>query len=220
MKKVLILVLSCKKLQDRKEGILNSYASLLGRYENVEICFYSDHEEKETNTYLLPCKFSYSHRDNEIKVITAFNYLIQEVFKDEYDWYFFVDDDTFVNIPSLVEKIDEFDENFPVGMDIRGQWEALKYLSGGAGFLIPSKIREKFSNLENFDTGFSDVSLGMNMQKRRIEFKHSDYFDWDSPFKEKVLKISEEEIKRKITYHRISPEQMIILNEYVKKVYL
>lgn len=209
--------MTARVCQDRIDGILNSYHKILDKY-GVDLIFYSDHEDVANNIIKLDCEFVYSKRDNEIKTLTAFN-LIKDRFHHKYDWYFFVDDDTFINIPLLMEKVEEFDEDYPYGKDIRGCWGGLPYASGGAGFLVPDKMVHKMFDLKNFNSAFNDVSIGYNMQERGIVFKDSDYFDTDNPHKRGNHGNTKNELMTHITFHYSHPDMMELFQQYVNEIY-
>lgn len=213
--KILILTMSSKILSNRIDGILNSYYKIIENYDNIDLIFYSDHEDISKNIIKLDCDFEYCYRDNEIKNLTVFN-LIRDKYYNKYDWYLFIDDDTFVNIPLLNDKINSFDENYIYGKDSTGYYGNLNYVSGGAGYIISNKLISKMFDLTNFKTSFADVSIGMNMIERGIEFINSDYFDPYNPYRMGTSDNIKEDIKNKITYHYIYPDKMLELMQYIK----
>ena len=199
------MVMSSACLINRRQAILDTYHKRIKNYNNIDLVFYSDDEDESTNTFKVDVPLVYSYRDNEIKTIGAFH-MIRDRFYNNYDWFFFVDDDTFINIPLLNEKIDEFDENYIHGKDIRGNYGNLPYCSGGAGFLISNKIIDKFFDAEDNKTGWSDVNVGLNAQKQGIEIRNSNYFDPSNPNVTGVDLV--EDIKNKITYHYVNADMM------------
>lgn len=214
MKKILILVMSSGSLKNRRQGILDSWGTLVKNYDNIDLIFYSDDEEPSTNTYLLDCPFTFTYYDNEIKTLTSFK-LVKEIFYNKYDWYLWVDDDTFVNVSLLNEKIDEFPEECLIGRDITGCWGDLKYLSGGAGFMCSDKFVHNLFDLKNFKTGYNDVSIGKNFKEKQLKMKSYKYFDPQNPFQNKNLHQAREQFKNRITYHRLNPKQMEELMQYL-----
>jgi hypothetical protein len=91
----------------------------------------------------------------------------------DFDWYFIGDDDTFVNIPNLLNYISELDndslEVFGNKVKIAGKNEF--HLYGGSGILMNAKtfkVLGKFIIDNEFkirDTKHSDISLVYNINK-------------------------------------------------------
>lgn len=215
MSKILILVMSSKVLENRIDGILNSYYNTIKNYNNIDLIFYSDHEDISKKVIKLDCTFAYNYSDNEIKNLTAFN-LIKNNYYNKYDWFLFIDDDTFVNIPLLNDKLSLFDENYVYGKEMTGYYGDLKYVSGGAGYIISNKIIHKLFDPINYKTTFADVSVGMNMRERGLEFINSDYFDPFNWYRNGTPEKFNNDIENKITYHYINPSQMLELMKYIK----
>jgi hypothetical protein len=120
-----------------------------------------------------------------------------------YDWYFFVDNDTWVNSNKLESMLDSFDTNVLHGSKIYC-WpndKTLGYLSGGAGILIHNlKFKHLRDNFKNYKTGYSDVSLGYYMKEYGVECLDNDMFKSQSP---SHYEISEENIPNYLTFHYI-----------------
>jgi hypothetical protein len=200
--------MSSNILLDRREAIINSYAKRLIDYPNIELMFYSDDEDTSTNTIKVDVPLEMKYSDNEIKTIGAID-LIQNRYYNKYDWYFFADDDTFINIELFNKMINTFDENFIHGQILSKCYGELIYLSGGAGFLISNKLISNLFNLTNHKTGFSDVNIGLNYKERNIPIMNNLLFNGSNPYKDNKLDILKYQINNHITQHYVNPIMMI-----------
>ena len=138
----------------------------------------------------------------------------------QYEWFFFCDDDTFVNTKNLENDFEIFDKNKINGSVLEGTWsrdKTLNYCSGGAGYLIHKTLLEKVSkNIKSGDSGYSDVTLGICLREMGIENKNFDKFHSQSP---KFYNFENETIKHEFTYHYIQSDDMVILYELLKLNY-
>jgi hypothetical protein len=59
----------------------------------------------------------------------------------DYDWYVFIDDDTYMNTEELNKYLSNFDTNelLYIGSSRYDMWE-IHYMSGGAGFCLSNKL--------------------------------------------------------------------------------
>jgi hypothetical protein len=164
MKKIIYFLLTTQKYTDRQENILNSWGN------NVDLFFYSEHEDP-TRKVLKVC----NENNVEIKQISIFKF-IKENFYNNYEWYFFGDDDTFVNTKYLNLVLDNLNHECVHGSDIFGCWGDLHYPSGGAGFLIHNSIINNFFDSKNFNVCCGDVSFGLNMKEKNIRIENNEKF--------------------------------------------
>lgn len=130
------------------------------------------------------------------------------------DYYFFVDDDTFINVPRLKsfelpkqdtfcigretivnpDQTDKYGQNtgYPLHL-LRGKGCELPitYPSGGSGFIVSQKacrgIQQYLRNIGNDKplSGHSDVTFGFWMRASGCPFYHSSLFWWDT--REKLI---------------------------------
>ena len=121
----------------------------------------------------------------------------------DYDWYFFCDDDTFLNSKLLLSSAMQFDSDFIYG-DVIKCWPndfSLPYPSGGAGCMIGNSV---FKRIRRFGTvysvGFSDVCLGLNIKSLNIKMKHDSRFHGLSP---EAHEIDLKEVPNHISFHYI-----------------
>ncbi len=191
--------------KNRYDNIINTWCN------NINYIFYSDYVNGDKNMIKTSDNSGYDGLEekmiNIIKIIDN-NYR-------QYDWYFFCDDDTFVNVELLNKEIVNFDEKYVYGQEFHQAWPkdpSLIFCSGGAGTLIhKNNLMKLSSNIKNNYVGCaSDVSLGMNLRDCQIIIKNSDLFYSNTP---ESKNISESEYKNYITFHNIRTE------EDMKKIY-
>lgn len=151
------------------------------------------------------------------------------------DWYFFCDDDTFVNVDKLKTLI--MYNEFPVciglvfplynrnynGFPISGDRThlPLDYPSGGAGFLLNLSaikcIKKYFNTISDFDipkSYYGDVTIGFWIRNSGIKLLNVNGFWWTNP---KILNHTDEQIKNSYTYHYVDELLMYELHNKIKK---
>lgn len=227
MKKVLYAIKTTKKYQERIDAILSTWASDANDY-----IFYSDHEDKEKNVIISSTDSSYLSGTLS-KTLWFFNNLKnifvtdQNNILDEYDWIFFVDDDTFVNVKKTQEFIETIEVNSAYGHMFTPKkdsgnpiWGMYKniindddgYHSGGAGYLISTQSLKDI-NFIDYGIIFDDATVGVNLLRNGVNLIHDERFNPDLP---ESLGKDGSDIVDQLTYHHISPEKMIQLNGYLK----
>lgn len=200
MKKILFCILHGKINYERYYNISETWA------KDCDYIFYSDYEDLNKNIYKVSNKTHYN--SNEEKHVNIIKKLKSEY--ENYEWYFFCDDDTFVNVDNLNKILDGLDTNLVYGSVLNHypQDSSLYYLSGGAGYLISKQILSILSpkiQLEN--TGYSDVTLGIWLRKLNIPIKNIDYFRSQPP---KFYDINCNDLKNFITFHYIKTKKDMI----------
>lgn len=220
MEKVLILSMSTDHpvIESRRDAVLETYYKMIDQYENIDMLFYSETENLEKSTIKAEADYLYKYSDNEIKHIAIFNE-IKKRYYGKYDWYFFIDTDTFVNIPLLAKIISTFDKDYMHGMNLGMSFDNITYLSGGAGYLISNELIPKLFEMKNYNTGFADMTLALNAKDRGIKLKHDPRFYASNPWRDKVLNpedILKKEIHNMLTYHYVQESKMHILYNLIK----
>jgi hypothetical protein len=207
MKKILYVILHTCTRPDRHDGIVSSWG------QDVDYIFYADCDNKEKNIIKVSNDSTYT--SNEPKHVNVLKYLVENNYP--YEWFFFCDDDTFVNTKNLKKNLDLFDINKITGSLLEGTWREdpkLNYCSGGAGYLIHNTTLEKIGKtIELENTGYSDVTLGIWALKLGIHFENDDRFKSQSP---EVLKIDKSLIKDIFSFHYITSERMCEFYDIVK----
>jgi hypothetical protein len=211
MKKVICFVNTTKKHTDRIDNISKTWA------EKIDTVFYSDHSDPKNNVIKVSNRDDYaSGEEKQINVLNKLSELTDgddNSLLDLYDWVFFVDDDTFVNVENLESNIDSFDEDNVYGSIFDSTKDAenpmyvnkiipldAKFPSGGAGFLVSTKIIKGIGTFSNYHTICGDVSAGLNFYFNQVEQVNSDLFNSQNP---EFYGHSDEEISGMISYHYI-----------------
>lgn len=191
------IVLTCEKyLNTRAKWLLEN---CLYKVDKKDIYFLS-YESKEPNIY------GWNTPDNyegcPIKYIKFFQNMTLD-----YDWYFFMDDDTFIFTDRLNEFISKFDKNEPLYIGNRCENYSFPiYMSGGAGFLLTKSlyisliefIRKNPEN-ELLKSIYGDLSIGLwltNLNKKVIEINTFN----------KTLHKNEDELNACISFHYLKNE--------------
>ena len=193
MKKILYCVLHSENNHDRYQNVMSTW----GKEANV--LFLSDHEDKEKK--IIKVSNNKSYESGQEKQINGFNFLNSSELK--YDFYFFCDDDCFVNTKLMDQFISNCDTNHVWGQ-VCNCWDgdrSLHYALGGAGILFSKEMMSLIGgNLQQKGVIWGDVSLGINLRHRNIQISHSDLFKSQPP---SHYKINDTEIKNYITFHYI-----------------
>lgn len=199
MKKILYVILHGSTNPDRYFNVKETWG------KDVDCIFYSDHEDKEKNIIKVSDRTDY--HSNEDKHVNVIKYLGENI--NNYEWFFFCDDDTFVNTKKLEELSDNFDKNKVHGQMLKTDNSngiplpspILEYCSGGAGYLIHNKILKIIKqNIRLLDTGYSDVTLGLILRDLNILVSDSDYFKSQSPW---FYGYTDEIMKNYISFHYV-----------------
>jgi hypothetical protein len=206
-KKILYSILHGKSCVERVDNVIGTWG------QDVDIVFYSDYDNLEKKVYKVTDKKGYW--DLEEKHINGFKF-INDKFGD-YEWYFFCDDDTFVNTTEVYNFLNFCNEDIVYGYLINcwSKNTSLFYHSGGAGVLISKKIMNKISEeIDVKGTKFADVTLGLFLYENNIKTENNNLFKSETP---EHYKISKNEIKKYITFHHIKTfEQMDSLYKICK----
>lgn len=193
MKKILYVILHGSVYKHRYDNVMNTWG------KNKDVLFYADYNDKN----VIKVSDDVSYKSNEEKHINIIN-LLNDNNNYDYEWFFFCDDDTFVNTTKLENSLDTFNPNFVNG-SILNTWQndpSLNYCSGGAGYLINRNILGKI-NLKNHKTGWSDVSLGLSLRESKIECINSTLFNSQPP---EFYNIEISDVKNYISFHYIKTE--------------
>jgi hypothetical protein len=198
MKKILYTILHTCTRPERYDGIVNSWG------KDVDFLFYSDCDNEDKKIVKVSDNSSYS--SNEPKHINVIKYLVENNY--QYEWFFFCDDDTFVNTKNLENNLDLFDKDKINGSVLKDTWlqdRSLVYCSGGAGYLIHKTLLPIISKTIKLGSGYSDVSLGICAKELNIGLISHDGFKSQTP---DFYKVEKTLIKDIYTFHYIKPDLM------------
>jgi hypothetical protein len=148
---------------------------------------------------------------------------------DVYDWIFYADDDTFINLKTLNKFLKQCDKSKVYGYIFNYDRDGAnpvyannliskenKFPSGGGGVLIGTDALKKIDRFEVFTAlthGFDDVDMGLNFDKHGIEQIDPGLFYTQSPEFEGH---KQEQILKSITYHNTGET---VMDELYQKIY-
>lgn len=198
--RILYLVIHTQKQQERYDNIMQTWGI------DVDVLFYSDHEMSPNIIKVSELTDYSSGEDKQINIINNF-----PENKLNYDWYVFVDNDSFINTDKVSSEIYNFDENFVHGQvsNTYHQDPSLFYCLGGAGIFVSNKILNLMKGrLNHNNVVWGDVSLGMNMKKLNIKLKDNNLCHSQLPGH---YNIQNDEIKNNLTFHYVKDLQTLQL---------
>jgi len=193
MNKILYCIIHTQHQNNRITNITNTWG------KNNSILFYSDHDDPSNHCYKVCDRSDYV--SGQIKQINVFNLLLSNF--NKYEWYFFCDNDTFVNTKNLDNFTIDAEKNYIHG-DIINTWPqdtTLYYPSGGAGYLMHNSILQDMTNLSYNNTQYGDVSIGINFRNKEIQLKHNKLFKGQLP---EFYNISLDKTNEYITFHYVT----------------
>lgn len=193
---ILYLILHTKKQPDRYYNIINTWA------KNKQYIFCSDHNDQENNIYQFSDNDSYD--SGQEKQINCIKFLPERML--DFDWYFFCDNDTFVNTKLLEHQITQSNTEEILCQAIN-TWPVdftMFYPSGGAGFLMSKSILHYLKDkIEHNNVIWGDVSVGLNIKKHGIKIKHSNLLKSQPP---DYYNIALSDVHKYLSFHYIKDE--------------
>lgn len=205
MKKILYVILHGSINKERFNNVKETWGN------NVDTLFYSDYEELDKNIIKVSDRTDY--HSNEEKHINVLKYVNENI--KNYEWFFFCDDDTFVNTKKLESVLDTFNKKSVNGSAIKC-WSSdynLEYCSGGAGYLIHYELLDTITKkIKVLNTGYSDVTLGLHLRDLNISVLDSIFFRTQPP---SAFNYNDEDLKNFITFHYIKTkdEMQLLMNK-------
>ena len=209
MKKLLsVHILTSYKCRARQESQLSTW---LQGFD--DFTFYTD-----TCLEGLPNQISASNDDSyegcADKQVNEINRIKDHKLYDDFEWFFFCDDDTFVNLNELKKFCSEKLQAFETYGKVGNSWPpdpSLSFYSGGAGFLLRSDFIKNSTRITRKNgLGFSDVTVGLWLRENNIKVNHESRFNSHTP----ELHNKQGYEKNEITFHYIKEyEAMKALHE-------
>ena len=152
-------VLTTQNLPERVNNILYTWGK-----ETTNIIFFSDHEDP--NKKIIKTTISENTGQYNSCPEKIFYRLKQIKQNNIFDWYIFVDDDTFVNVKNVITFLQKADKTCSYGS--RANWG---HPQGGAGFFISNITIDRIilKNLSEYIvTRFSDELIGYIFQDNNL----------------------------------------------------
>eukprot|EP00808_Paulinella_micropora_P028883 g31483.t1 len=169
------------------------------------------------------------HMDKQHLQIWAMRYIST---REEYahlrdkKWFFLADDETWVNVPALLDLASAYDPRCPVafGYVWSKVWiEDFDYISGGAGLLLSasaySMLTPSFFTDKCPFSHYDDVTFAKCAWALRVQIVHHRGFYFDPPerSKDRHETVWFPPIAEAITYHHVHPEEMPIMTDYANE---
>lgn len=220
---VIVFVLTTQNYPQRINNIIETWGN------DIDTVFYSDHEDNIKNIIKVSNRKDYvGAEEKQINVLNNIKYYTNDEdipLVNLYDWFFFVDDDTFVNTTILKKYVKNLSKENVYGQMFCYEKDydnpaysngivpkSAKFPSGGAGFLVSSTVLKGIETFINYMTGNGDVSAGLNFHFNNVNQVHLNLMNSQTP---EVLNHDVKKIKEQISYHFIrTEEQMKKLYEY------
>ena len=218
--KILCCILHTEKHPEQWEAIEKTWGA------EIDHIYYSDHED--VSKKIIKVSDDCSYKSCVEKNAKVFKILVNDDRYDHYNYYFFVDDDTYVNVPKLRSSIakGEFNEDKIYGHTWRDK-DGGNWLMGGAGFLMNRKVLKKFEDCEIVETAkYSDVNVqnhafhnGVIIEKRKgfnpCKYVPPEYSN--NPFDIKIQKCPEP-FAEQFTFHYMKGiDLMMYIKNRLKK---
>jgi hypothetical protein len=192
-----IHILTTHKYADRQKAVLNTW--LKGRDNYI---FYTD-KKLDVGNQEVVCEND-TYFSNGFKNLAELNRINFYNLHENVDWMLFCDDDTFVNLPKLELLLPTLDTSKVYGHILTWAVDrTLLYCSGGAGYLVSSKLLKKFGppSFKYLNTSlYADVCVGLWCRENSILVENVPGFHSQPP---KVYNLNEIEISNSITFHYI-----------------
>ena len=195
MNNILYCILHTKKQEDRYLNIVKTWAS------DIDYLFYSDHEDITKNIVKMSDRCDYTSAEE--KQVNIIHYLINNSNYHKYDWYFFCDNDSYINTKNVNKLLPNLDKNSICGLKANS-WPidpTMFYCGGGAGFIIHRNLLHTLSKfIKVYNSGYSDVTIGLSARSAGIPIKHYDGFNSFPPSYYNMIK---SQIDNQISFHYI-----------------
>lgn len=196
--KILCLILTTQSFQDRIDNIKNTWAN------DIDHLFYSDHHAHN----IIKVTDQTDYKSAEIKTVNMINLLFKYL-TDKYDWFYFCDDDTFLNTFLLKNIINNLNHNTILCHKIDRDDKI--WPQGGAGYFIHKTIIQKArGKLKVLNTGYSDMTVGICLSNLGFEFEHTELLKIYPPKNYGI-----QDVENYLSFHYINTYEM--MNELYEK---
>lgn len=204
--KICYLILTTEKNSNRKSYAKSTWL------EGKEYFFLSDKQNLQDRTWQMSLRDDYTSAAE--KFINGINHISSN--REEYqrfDWFFFCDDDTFVferNLRQLMSSLDKKSFNGKLLSKKTDPHNPIfdtynfEYLSGGAGMIVNKELIFNLPKMEVLDHRWSDVSLGLCLQKHRVTVQDVAGFNSTN---HRELCHTIDETKKQVTYHYVKSRE-------------
>jgi hypothetical protein len=215
--KICYIISTCDKyLETRVKNQMNTFLTNIKK----EDIFYLTSKKNPKNR-----QFGWNCMDDKETLTWKYIHFIYNMNIDHYDWYVFIEDDTFVFHNRLERLIENYDsnENYYIGKELNNtNNERCLYMDGGAGFAVSNKLYKliveyvKTTGINNSHKHKCfDICIGLWIQEitknNRIEQINNNNFYLD-------LHKNDTEIENAITFHKVvEKEHMDLYLHFLQK---
>jgi len=202
--KIQINCITCRAEYSRIQTIKNTW----GKHW-TDLIFFADFEEGDD---VIKTTDNSTYWGCEEKMVNRFKQIKN---KNNYDWYFFIDDDTFVNVSNMVNFVSQLDNNNAYGYSTTGCLN-FPFFQGGAGFFISQKTFNKITidSISIKGTGYSDTVACQILKENNINLS----FNNDILNSDEAVNLNNEKFKTAITFHKIKTIET--MQQYYNCAYL
>lgn len=207
MPKICYLILSTQKSIARQVKMKETW--LLGK----DYYFLSDEDDPENRVLLMSRNNDY--KSAEEKFMNGLNYAKRKARTGDFEWFVLCDDDSFILEKNLKKVLGHLPHDKFCGKVLSPQrdpqnpiWFRIDYdyLSGGAGMVVHADCLKPLPDFVNYNTGWSDVGLGLNLRNSKTEAFHVDGFNSTNL---EELQFEQDLASQQISFHFIKqPEQV------------
>ena len=192
-----------------KTRVKYQLSSFLKYVKNEDIYYLTSQPNKETR------QFGWYTMDDKVNLTWKYIHFMHNMDNNDYDWYVFIEDDTFV-FNSRVEKLlvnYDSNENYYIGNETNYYTndKKCKYMAGGAGFIISKKlysmIHEQIKTIginNSYKHEKPDICFGLWIQdvNNNIHVKQINNSNFYSQ-----LHNNDVEIENALTFHKVSEQE-------------
>ena len=202
--KMIFGIMETHKTRDLTEFSLKSWI------KDRDVYIFTDKNNEKDNRFVKITDRD-DYKSNTIKNIFGLKYMFEKC--KNYDFYIFMDNDTYMNFYNLELFLSDKNNNDMVSYGlVINNWDldrTLYYLSGGSGFILTNKtMSELYNKLEKNENDFkenyhyyADVTMGVHMKNSEIKLINSDLFHGQPP---EFYNLSEVDIKKSISFHYLN----------------
>lgn len=223
-----VMMSTYKYHETRVKPALDSWAQQVRHFVTV-----SDREDASVKAVTWPYFADRDgYRDAGLKSLYGLRDVVLDAIGDgvfaQTRWVVLVDDDTWLNVPHLVEFLAAFDHRFPVMFGYVLDYSAAgapyevepPYVQGGAAIVLSHEAARILGPLVGTEvcpyTNYSDTTLGRCCWRHGVVPVHSSRFHWDGPpvlpwANTGDVKPLMAEVADAISYHYVKPEQQLEL---------
>ena len=224
---ITIITMTSSKTTDKALAIKESWAN----DDNLSILFISDEENVDVGSISFNDITKISSNIEQLDYgIIGLKHIYADKKLNRYNnknWYLLIDDDTWVNIPALLNVLSKYNPDCPIILSYiwSGIWvEDLEYVSSAAGILISRAAYELLApalsnNPECEFAHYNEIAFSKCTWYLSIQLIHHNgfYFDRPEQSKDRHEHVWYPPIGEALTYHGVTAADMKLMTNYVNE---